>query len=123
MSCGHLADYNLLQNKVRPTDVVIYMTWIAMVILYIIQRRRDNLMGGLEVHEHQLFPIFSDGSHPVGVHANLVRTCQEVLSKSREMMYGDPLHTCKEVSANGGRIEVEGHHVRLRIKVSQSKTR
>ena len=23
MSCGHLADYNLLQNKVRPTDVVI----------------------------------------------------------------------------------------------------
>ena len=23
MSCGHLADYNLLQNKVRPTDDVI----------------------------------------------------------------------------------------------------
>ena len=23
MSCGYLADYNLLQNKVRPTDVVI----------------------------------------------------------------------------------------------------
>ena len=22
-SCGHLADYDLLQNKVRPTDVVI----------------------------------------------------------------------------------------------------
>ena len=36
-------------------------------------------------------------------------------------MYGDPLHTCKEVSANGDRIEVEGHHARLRIMVSQSR--
>ena len=42
-------------------------------------------------------------------------------SMSREMMYGDPLHTCKEVSANGDRIEVEGHHARLRIMVSQSR--
>ena len=73
-----------------------------MVKLYIIQRRKDNVMGGLEVHEHQLFTVFSDGSHPVGVHA-------------------DPVHTCKEVSANGDRIEVEGHHVRLRIMVSQSR--
>ena len=23
MSCGYLADYNLMQNKIRPTDVVI----------------------------------------------------------------------------------------------------
>ena len=36
-------------------------------------------------------------------------------------MYGDPLHTCKEVSANGDRIEVVGHHARLRIMVSQSR--
>ena len=42
-------------------------------------------------------------------------------SMSREMMYGDPLHTCKEVSANGDRIEVEGHHARLCIMVSQSR--
>ena len=42
-------------------------------------------------------------------------------SMSREMMYGDTLHTCKEVSANGDRIEVEGHHARLRIMVSQSR--
>ena len=81
-------------------------------------------MGGLEVHEHQLFTIFFEGSHPVGVHAD--RTCEKfqamvIGSKSREMMYGDPLHTCKEVSANGDRIEVEGHHVRLRIMVSQSR--
>ena len=97
-----------------------------MVILYIIQRRKDNLMGGLEVHEHQLFPVFSDGSHPVGVHADPVHTCKKfqamvIGSKSREMMYGDPLHTCKEVSANGDRIEVEGHHAHLRIMVSQSR--
>ena len=45
-------------------------------------------------------------------------------SKLRKMMYGDPLHTCKEVSTNGDHIEVEGHHVRLRIMVIQScKTR
>ena len=100
-----------------------------MVILYIIQRRKDNLMVGLEVHEHQLFPVFSDGSHPVGVYADPVHTCKKframvIRSKSREMMYGDPLHTCKEVSANGDRIEVEGHHARLHIMVSQShKTR
>ena len=42
-------------------------------------------------------------------------------SKLREMMYGDPLHTSKEVSSNGDRIEVEGHHVRIRIMVSQSR--
>ena len=83
-------------------------------------------MGGLEVHEHQLFPVFSDGIHPVGVHADPVHTCKKframvIGSKSREMMYDDPLHTCKEVSANGGRIEVEGHHVRLRIMVSKSR--
>ena len=83
-------------------------------------------MGGLEVHEHQLFPIFCDGNHPVGVHADPVHTCKKframvIGSKWREMMYGDPLHTCKEVSANGDRIEVEGHHVRIRIMVSQSR--
>ena len=83
-------------------------------------------MGGLEVHEHQLFLVFSDGSHPVGVHVDPVHTCQEVScdgdrSKSREMMYDDPLHTCKEVSANGDQIEVEGHHAHLCIMVSQSR--
>ena len=97
-----------------------------MVILYIIQRRKDNLMGGLEVHEHQLFPVFSDGGHPVGVHADPIHTCKKfraivIGSKSREMMYGDPLHTYKEVSANGDRIEVEGYHARLRIMVRQSR--
>ena len=97
-----------------------------MVILYIIQRRKDNLMGGLEVHEHQLFPIFSDDSHPMGVHAVPVQTYKKframvIGSKSREMMYGDPLHTYKEVSANGDRIEVEGHHVHHRIMVSKSR--
>ena len=64
-----------------------------MVILYIIQRRKDNLMGGLEVHEHQLFTVFSDGSHLVEVHADLV-------------------HTCQEVSGDGDRIKVEGNDVR-----------
>ena len=83
-------------------------------------------MGGLEVHEHQLFTVFSKGSHPAGVHADPVHTCQEVSGDGDRidvegMMYGDPLHTCKEVSANGDRIEVEGHHVRLRIMVSQSR--
>ena len=100
-----------------------------MVKLYIIQRRKDNLMGGLEVYEHQLFTVFSEGSHRVGVHANPVHTCQKVLGDGDRidvegMMYGDPLHTCKEVSANGDRIEVEGHHACLRIMVSQyRKTR
>ena len=69
------------------------MTWTAMVKLYIIQRRKDNLMGGLEVHEHQLFTVFSEGSHLVGVHADLV-------------------HTYEEVSGDGDRIEVEGNDVR-----------
>ena len=83
-------------------------------------------MGGLQVHEHQLFTVFSEGNQPVGVHADLVHTCKKframvIRSKSREMMYGDPLHTCKEVSANGDRIEVEGHHARHRIMVSQSR--
>ena len=50
-------------------------------------------MGGLEVHKNQLFPIFSDGSHPVGVHA-------------------DPIHTCQEVAGDGDRIDVEGNDVR-----------
>ena len=50
-------------------------------------------MGGLEVHEHQLFTVFSEGSHPVGVHA-------------------DPVHTCQEVSGDGDRINVEGNDVR-----------
>ena len=83
-------------------------------------------MGGLEVHEHQLFTVFSEGSHPVGVHADQYIPTKKframvIGSMSREMMYGDPLHTCKEVSANGDWIEVEGHHVRLRIMVSQSR--
>ena len=64
-----------------------------MVKLYIIQRRKDNLMGGLEVHENQLFTVFSVCSHPVGVHA-------------------DPIHTCQEVLGDGDRIEVEGNDVR-----------
>ena len=64
-----------------------------MVILYIIQQRKDNLMGGLEVHEHQLFTIFSEGSHTVGVHA-------------------DPVHTYQEVPGDGDRIDVEGNDVR-----------
>ena len=42
-------------------------------------------------------------------------------SMSREMMYSDPLHTCKEVLANGDRIEVDEHHARLCIMVSQSR--
>ena len=50
-------------------------------------------MGVLEVHEHQLLPIFSDDSDPVGVHADLVYTCQEV-------------------SGDVDRIEVEGNDVR-----------
>ena len=50
-------------------------------------------MGGLEVHDHQLFTVFSEGSHPVGVHADLV-------------------HTCQEVSGDGDRIDVEGNDVR-----------
>jgi hypothetical protein len=50
-------------------------------------------MGGVEVHEHQLFPVLSDGSHPVGVHA-------------------DRVHTFQEVSGDGGRIKVKGHDVR-----------
>ena len=68
------------------------MTWTVMVKLYIIKQRKDNLMGGLEVHEHQVFPVF-DGSHPVGVHA-------------------DPVHTCQEVLSDGDRIEVKGNDVR-----------
>ena len=97
-----------------------------MVKLYIIQRRKDNLMGGLEVHKHQLLP----SSLKAAIQWEFMPT-QYILakkframvigSKSREMMYGDPLHTCKEVSANGDRIEVEGHHVRLRIMVRQSR--
>ena len=83
-------------------------------------------MGVPEVHEHQLFPVFSDGSHPVGVHADQVHTCKKfwamvIGSKSREMMYVDPLHTCKEVSANGGWIGLEGHDVRLPIMVRASR--
>ena len=83
-------------------------------------------MGGVEVHEHQLFQVFSDGSHPVGVHADPVHTCQEVSGDGDwiEVEGNDvrwPLHTCKEVLANGDRIEVEGHHVCLRIMVSKSR--
>ena len=97
-----------------------------MVKLYIIQGRKDNLTGGLEVHEHQIFTVFSEGSHPVGVHPTQYIPAKKFPAmviglKSREMMYGDPLHTCKEVSANGDRIEVEGHHVRIRIMVRQSR--
>ena len=50
-------------------------------------------MGGLEVDGHQLFTVFSEGSHPVGVHADLV-------------------HTCKEVLGDGDQIDVEGNDVR-----------
>ena len=50
-------------------------------------------MGGVEVHEHQLFPVFSDDIHSVGVNA-------------------DPVHTCQEVWGDGDRIEVEGSDVR-----------
>jgi hypothetical protein len=55
-------------------------------------------MVGVDVHEHPPSPFFFNGSHPVGVHV-------------------DPLRTCQEVSANGYRIEVEWHDVRLRIMV------
>ena len=64
-----------------------------MVKLYIIQQRKDNLMGSLEVREHQIFTVFSKGSHPVVVHA-------------------DPVHTCQEVLGDGDRIGVEGNDVR-----------
>ena len=64
-----------------------------MVKPYIIQRMKDNLMGGVEVHEHQLFPVLFDGNHPVGAHA-------------------DPVHTCQEVLGDGDWIEVEGNDVR-----------
>ena len=83
-------------------------------------------MGGLEVHEHQLLP----SSLKAAIQWEFMPTqyipakkfrAMVIGSMSREMMYGDPLHTCKEVSANGDRIEVEGHHVRLRIMVSQSR--
>ena len=50
-------------------------------------------MGGLEVHEDQHFTVFSKGSHPVGVLA-------------------DPVHTCQEVSGDGDRIDVKGNDVR-----------
>ena len=46
-------------------------------------------MVGLEVHEHQLFTVFSEGSHPVGVHA-------------------DPVHTVNVVEDDGDRIAVKG---------------
>ena len=69
------------------------MTLTAMVKPYIIERRKDNLMGGVEVHEHQLVSVLSDGSHPVGAHADLVYTCQEV-------------------SGDGDQIDVEGNDVR-----------
>ena len=83
-------------------------------------------MGGLEVHEHQLFTVFFEGSHqwefmPTQYIPAKKFRAMVIGSMSREMMYGDPLHTCKEVSANGDRIEVEGHHVRLCIMVSQSR--
>ena len=83
-------------------------------------------MGGLEVHEHQRFTVFSEGSHPVGVHADPVHTYQEVLGDGDQIdVEGNdvrrPTTYLQEVSANGDRIEVEGHHVRLRIMVSQSR--
>ena len=53
------------------------------------RQRKDNLTGGLEVHEHQLFPILSDDSHPVGVHA-------------------DPVHTVNVVEGDGDWIAVKG---------------
>ena len=49
-------------------------------------------MGGVEVHEHQLFLILSDGSHPVGAHDK-------------------PLHTYQEVLGDGDWIKVEGNDV------------
>ena len=64
-----------------------------MVKPYIIQRRKNNLMGGVEVHEHQLLLVLSDGNHPMGVHA-------------------DPVHTYQEVSGDGDWIDVEGNDVR-----------
>ena len=60
-------------------------------------------MGGLEVHEHQLFTVFSEGSHiqwefmPTQyIPAKKFRVIV-IGSKSREMIYGDPLHTYKDV--------------------------
>jgi hypothetical protein len=69
-----LAYYNLQQNKVHPADVVIYRKWAAMSNPYMIQGRKDNLIGGVDVHEHPFVPVFSDGSHPVGVHADPAHT-------------------------------------------------
>ena len=86
-------------------------------------------MGGLEVHEHQLFTIFSEGSHLVGVHADPVHTCQEVSGDAAPIdVEGNdvrrPTTYLQRKSANGDQIEVEGHHAHLRITVSQSlKTR
>ena len=60
-------------------------------------------MGGLEVHEHQLLPsslkaaIQWEFMPTQYIPAKKFRT-MVMGSMSREMMYGDPLHTCKEVS-------------------------
>ena len=83
-------------------------------------------MGGLEVHEHQVLL----SSRKAAIQWEFMPTQyipakkfrpMVIGSMSREMMYGNPLHTCKEVSANGDQIEVEGHHARLCIMVSQSR--
>ena len=83
-------------------------------------------MGGLEVHEHQLLP----SSLKAAIQWEFMPTqyipakkfrAMVIGSMSREMMYGNTLHTCKDVSANGDWIEVERHHARLRIMVSQSR--
>ena len=83
-------------------------------------------MGGLEVHEHQLFRSCLTAAiqwefMPTQYIPAKKFQAMVIGSKSREMMYGDPVHTCQEVSANGDRIEVEGHHARLCIMVSQSR--
>ena len=99
-----------------------------MVKLYIIQRRKDNLMGGLEVHEHQLFtapPSLKAANHwgfmpTVYIPAKKFRA-MVIGPKTREMKSGAPLHTCKEFAANGDQIEVEGQHVRICIMESQSR--
>ena len=102
------------------------MTWTAMVILYKTNRGR--------IISWEVWKFTSTNFLPSSLKADIQWEfmltqyipakkfrAMVIRSKSRKMMYGDPLHTCKEVSANGYRIEVEGHHVCLRIMVSQSR--
>ena len=87
------------------------MTWTAMVILYIVQQRKDNLMEVWKFRSTNFLP----SSLKAAIQWEFMPTqyipakkfrAMVIRSMSREMMYGDTLHTCKEVSANGDWIEV-----------------